>query len=649
MTKQIIIAFLGICLSTALFGQKGDPVLFSVAGKPVHASEFMYIYSKTNRDKADFSKASLEEYLDLYTKFKLKVQRARDLKLDTIPTLKQELEGYRQQLADSYLLDKAVTDKLIKEAYDRSKQDLSISHIMVGLRKNATSRDTLLAYKKIMSAKSKLDGGADFVAVANEVSDDKTVKKNNGNIGYFTSPFPNGFYAFETAAYQLKKGDYSNPVRTPLGYHIIKLDDIRSARGEIEVAHILIRKDTPDAEKVINDIHKELSEGGNFEDIAISKSQDTKTAANKGYVGFFGISTYEKVFEDAAFSIAKDGDISAPFLSQAGWHIIKRISKKPVPEYEKAKPRLKTKIQKDSRFEIAKKEIVEQIKEENNFVENIEPVKKFAGTLGKDFNTFSWRAPADKSSEKIFTLGNTSYTLGDFTDYLGTASRQRMKYASTLPSEVAKKLYETFVMETCLKYEERNLEKKYPDFKALMREYREGILLFEITKQEVWDKASQDTTGLANFYNKNKNKYKWKERAMITQYSVKDYVNAGKIQKALQKNTSQEVLQKFNKEKNMVSVKELTLERGRDEKLDAMEWKAGNVSKVALDKATKSATFFKIEKILPAGDKKLEDARGYVVADYQDFLEKQWIEELKDAYDVKINKKTFKNLIKKKN
>jgi len=195
----------------------------------------LYIYSKTNRDKADFSKASLEEYLDLYTKFKLKVQRARDLKLDTIPALRQELEGYRQQLADSYLLDKAVTDKLIKEAYDRSKQDMSISHIMVGIRKNATSRDTMLAYKRIMAVKARLDGGEDFVAVAKELSEDKSVQKNDGHIGYFTSPFPNGFYSFETAAYQLNKGDYSNPVRTPLGYHIIKVNDIRTARGEIEV------------------------------------------------------------------------------------------------------------------------------------------------------------------------------------------------------------------------------------------------------------------------------------------------------------------------------------------------------------------------------------------------------------------------------
>ena len=192
------------------------------------------------------------------------------------------------------------------------------------------------------------------------------------------------------------------------------------------------------------------------------------------------------------------------------------------------------------------------------------------------------------------------------------------------------------------------MDEKYPEFKALMREYREGILLFEITKQEVWDKASQDTTGLANFYNNNKSQYKWKERAMITEYSVKDYNNAGKIRKEIQKGSSQEVLKKFNKETKAISVKELTLEKGRDKNLDAIEWKAGNISNVVLDKATQSAVFFKIEKILPAGDKKLEDARGYVVADYQDFLEKQWIAELKQSYNVKVNKKTFKNLTKKK-
>ena len=204
------------------------------------------------------------------------------------------------------------------------------------------------------------------------------------------------------------------------------------------------------------------------------------------------------------------------------------------------------------------------------------------------------------------------------------------------------------MQETALKYEERNLERKYPDFKALMREYREGILLFEITKQEVWDKASQDTVGLANFYNQNKDKYKWKERAKISQYTVTDFSVAEKVRKAAQKSSPDEVKRKFNKGKEVVSVKELTIEKERNQTLDAMTWEAGKLSSLDPDRATKSFNFIKIEEVLPAGDKKLEDARGYVVADYQDYLEKQWINQLKKEYPVKIHKKTFKNLTKRK-
>jgi len=648
MIKQIIASLFFLGITITLFGQKNDPVLFTVADDPVHASEFMYIYTKTNRDKADFSKESLEEYLDLYTKFKLKVQRAKDMRLDTIATLKQELEGYRQQLADSYLLDKEVTDKLIKEAYDRSKKDVSISHIMVALRKNSTARDTMLAYKRIMAVKKELDEGGDFVEIAKRLSDDKSAEKNNGNIGFFTSPFPNGFYNFETAAYNLQLGAVSNPVRTPLGYHIIKVDEVRPARGEIEVAHILLRKKTPNAEKTLDSIYQVLQNGGDFEAIAKQISQDKKTASKGGYVGVFGISTYEKAFEDAAFSLTTDGAISKPFPSQAGWHIIKRISRKPIPEFERAKARLKTKIQKDSRFELAKMAMVKRIQQENNFTETTQSLKTFGASLGKDFTTYNWQAPKTKSAEVLFAVGTQKYTLGDFTTYLEKASRQRMQLSNTPPIIALNELYENYKVESSLKYEERNLERKYPDFKALMREYREGILLFEITKREVWDKASQDTAGLANYYAKNKGKYKWKERARISQYSVTDVAATDKIRKAARKDNAQQVLSKFNKDKEVITIKELIIERGRNQKLDEMEWEVGKLSTVEVDKATKSFNFMKIEEILPAGDKKLADARGYVVADYQDFLEKKWIEDLKKAYSVKVNKKTFKNLTKKK-
>lgn len=651
MIKQFVLFVLvALFLPFGINAQNEDPVLFSVKNNPVHVSEFLYIYSKTNRDKANFSKASLEEYLDLYTKFKLKVQRAKDMKLDTIPALQQELAGYRQQLADSYLLDKEVTEKLIREAYDRSLKDVKISHIMVSLKKNPSPQDTLLAYKRIMQIKGKLDGGSDFVKVAKSLSDDKSAATNNGNLGYFTSPFPNGFYDFESAAYALSKGQHSQPVRTPIGYHIIRVEDVRTARGEMEAAHILIRKDAQDPKRDIDSVYAQLENGYKFDEAAKIYSADKKTASKGGYVGFFGISKYEKTFEDAVFALTEDGTYTKPIQTLAGWHIIKRISRKSTPDYDKAKARLKAKIQKDTRFELAKVAMVEQIKETNGFKSMNGPIGRFGATLDKEFLTYRWQAPEEKSKEVIFVLGKDQHTLGDFTTYLQKESRKRMQMAKTgSVINALTTLYKDYIGETALKYEEQNLEAKYPDFKALMREYEEGILLFEITKKEVWDKASQDTTGLRKFYEKNKSKYKWGKRAVVSTYTLNDAAHLSeKVGKFVQKNNSAAVLAKYNKDgKEPVSQQETIVERGRNKEIDALDWKPGTLSKMEMDRKNKKITFMKVEKILDPSTKKLNEARGYVVADYQDFLEKQWLTELKKAYKVQTNKKVFKGLVKK--
>ena len=651
MIKQFVLFVLvALFLPFGINAQNEDPVLFSVKNNPVHVSEFLYIYSKTNRDKANFSKASLEEYLDLYTKFKLKVQRAKDMQLDTIPALQQELAGYRQQLADSYLLDKEVTEKLIREAYERSLKDVKISHIMVSLKKNPSPQDTLLAYKRIMQIKGKLDGGSDFVKVAKSLSDDKSAATNNGSLGYFTSPFPNGFYEFESAAYALPKGQHSQPVRTPIGYHIIRVEDVRPARGEMEAAHILIRKDAQDPKRDIDSVYAQLENGYKFDEAAKIYSADKKTASKGGYVGFFGISKYEKAFEDAVFALTEDGTYTKPIQTLAGWHIIKRISRKSAPDYEKAKARLKAKIQKDARFELAKVAMVEQIKEANGFKSMNGPIGQFGATLDKEFLTYRWQAPKEKSKEVIFVLGKDKYTLGDFTTYLQKESRKRMQMAKTgSVINALTSLYKDYIGETALKYEERNLEAKYPDFKALMREYEEGILLFEITKKEVWDKASQDTTGLRKFYEKNKSKYKWGKRAVVSTYTLNDAAHlSDKVGKFAQKNNPAAVLAKYNKDgKEPVSQQETIVERGRNKEIDALDWKPGALSKMEMDRKNKKITFMKVEKILDPSGKKLNEARGYVVADYQDFLEKQWLTELKKAYKVQTNKKVFKGLVKK--
>jgi len=252
---------LSVFLISGLSAQK-DPVLFTVEKTPVHLSEFEYIYNKTNGDKADYSKNSLEEYLDLYVKFKLKVQRAKDMKLDTIKTLQDELAGYRRQLANTYLVDKEVTEKLVKEAYDRTSEDVEISHIMAQLSANPSPADTLQAFQKIHAALAKLKGGAKFEDIAKSDSEDTYSKPNGGRLGFFAAMFREGFYEMESAAYNLKVGAFSNPIRTAVGYHIVRLDSKRPARGEVEVAHILIRnaKDAKDnsPKTKIDNLYKEL-------------------------------------------------------------------------------------------------------------------------------------------------------------------------------------------------------------------------------------------------------------------------------------------------------------------------------------------------------------------------------------------------------
>lgn len=639
-----------------LSAQADDPVLFSVEDDPVLLSEFNYIYTKTNGDKADFSKKSLEEYLDLYVKFKLKVQRAKDMKLDTIPALQQELEGYRQQLANSYLVDKEVTERLVKEVYDRSQRDIDISHIMILVRPDAQPKDTLDAFKKITDLKNVIDKGGDFGKLARTVSDDKSAKTNNGNIGYITSMLPDGFYDFESAAYDLKVGE-SKVVKSAAGYHIIKVNGSRAARGEIEAAHILIRKNKKDngasAKTTIDSLHQVLQNGGDFDALARKHSQDNLSASKGGNIGFFGINKYEKAFEDAAFGVSTDGTYTSPIETAVGWHIIKRIRKKPMESFDIAKRKLQPKIQKDGRYEIAKMAMLERIKKDGNFKVNGNTFAKYASLLGDDFKTHKWKPNSKKPNDEIFSLdGGVKYTLADFESYAQKNSRDRLRLGRSKPlEEIVTFLYDKFVNESLLKYEERQLDKKYPEFKALMREYEEGILLFEATKILVWDKASQDTVGLEKYFsnNRGKRKYMWNERAEVSFYSLKKESASmlKKIRKYAKKRSPKKVLSKSNKKQKVLTHRIEIVEQGKNEVVDGLPWKKGSISATEINKRDLSNNFLKIEKILPKSPKTLKEARGYVVADYQDHLEREWVKELKKTYKVDINRAAFETLIKK--
>lgn len=657
--NRLTALFIALTIDFAAYAQKEDPVLFTVGKTPVNVSEFEYIYAKTNGRNADFSRESLQEYLDLYVKFKLKVQRAREMQLDTIAALKEELDGYRKQLADSYLINREVTERLVREAYERSAQDVEVHHILFAVSPEAAPEDTLAAYRKALSAKKQLESGEeDFAGLAGNISDDKSAAQNGGRIGYLNVLFPNGFYALETAAYTLPLNKISDPIRTSAGYHLLKVTNRRPARGELEIAHILLRKDEWEEDPqrlkaLINSYYERLKLGDNFETLCQQVSHDRRTAEKGGYLGFFGINRYEQAFEDAAFAIPADGGFSEPIETTIGWHIIKRISKKPFPTYELARPQLEAQIKRDGRFDLARKAMIETIKKTNGFKENPAVLDKMAKTLTDTFFTFRWKAPANPQKDLLFTLGNQRYTLENFHAYLVNASRERMRLRETPIRDALQSLYNGFVEETCMRFEEQQLEVKYPDFKSLLREYEEGILLFEATRMEVWDKAAQDTSGLEAFFSTIKGKYRWNERAELTKYYVEVHNMSvmETIRQAAAAKTKEAMLAQFNTTSPplIAGTEGLTLERDKSqEALDIREWKPGEVTMPKVDRATNQFYFYKVEHIIPPQDKELSDARGYVVADYQDYLERQWVESLRKTYEVKIDQSVFEKMIRQK-
>lgn len=631
-----------------LQAQSDDPVLFTVADKPVRLSEFRYIYSKTNGPEANFSRESLDEYLDLYVKFKLKVQKAHDMQLDTIEQLQQELEGYRRQLADSYLINKEVTERLVREAYDRSKQDIDLNHIVFSVPPNAPPADTMAAYKMAMEVKERLAGGGDFTELARQYSGDPSVQQNGGHIGYVNVLFPQGFYEMEKTAYELPLNTVSDPVRTPAGYHLVKITGKRPARGEMEGAHILIRNSEPNARAKADDIYRQLENGANFDELARNNSGDSRTAQQGGYIGFFGINQFEPAFENAAFGLEQDGAYTEPVQSSVGWHIIKRISKKGVEPYDQARGRLEAQIKKDPRYEAAQIAMIKQIQKEADFTEYRPVLEQFKTTQNDTLFTFRWKAPAPPSKEVLFTLADRRYTVGDLATYLARNTRKRMQLGRNTPiGDGIEQLYEAFVEESTLRYEEQQLEDKYPEFKALMREYREGILLFEVTKMKVWDKASEDTIGLREFFGEVKGKYRWNTRAVVSQYTVgmanKNQLNA--LREYAAGHGPDKVRERFGTA--LSGFRELTIEQGKSPEAASLDsWEPNTLTTTKLDRSKNQYSFMKIEEILPPADKKLEEARGYVIADYQDELEKEWVASLREQYEVSVNEEVLESLVR---
>ncbi|MFK7797734.1 MAG: peptidylprolyl isomerase [Aureispira sp.] len=650
MLNRIGVLCMTILLLVAVQGQaQEDPVLFTVGDKKVHVSEFQYIYNKTNGEKVSYDEESLKEYLELYINFKLQVAEGVATGLADKPSVVREQEQYKRQLASTYLIDREITEKLVKEAYNRSQEDRSISHILIAVAPDAEEKLQREAFERAKKIKGEVTP-QNFDELARQYSDDQYSNAKGGNLGFFTAlQLP---YTLETAAYETKKGAISDIVKTRYGYHIVRVDEVRPAFGQIKVAHLLLRtkKDPKQAKVMIDSLYEVLKGGTEFETLITKHSQDNATKNRGGQLGWVGINKYAKDFEEVIFSLQQDGNMSKPFETKAGWHIIKRYQGIKNAKYQDVKTEITNKIKRKPRFKLIQDALVAAIKKESNFKEDAANLAALKDSLEKEgtFMTYRWRAVEDEvmDDKVLFTIGDMKATVGEFKSIAQRAHSERMNMQPrTLEGAIAR-VMKKLETQKAMAYEETQLEKRYPEFKALMREYEEGILLFEVKRQLVWDKAAGDEEGLKAFYEENKENYRWKERANVTFYTLRtdDKKTTKKVSAKARKKSAETVKAMFNKDREVVQTTTGVYEKGKNTELDKLRWKAGTVSKGY----TKDGSFFftKIEEIIPASVKTLDEARGYVVADYQDALEKKLIERLKEKFEVKVEDKVLQSMVK---
>ena len=641
-------ASIWLLCGNSLQAQETDPTLFSVAGKPVGINEFTYIYTKTGADKADFSEKSLREYLQLYIDFKLQVQKAKDLGLQDSSQVKAEQAMYRRQLANSYLTEREISEKLVKEAYERSKEDRELLHLLISVDKNASPAEVQAAEAKIQ-ALAKTCTPNNFAEMVAQHSQDNYSKSKGGSLGFFTAlQLP---YDLETALYSQASGQVVGPVRSPYGFHLVKIGQIRPARGQMQVAQLFLR-DSPEAKNRMDSIYQALQKGASFRDLVLQLSQDNQSKGQEGLLGWIGINQYSEDFEDQIFALSKDGSYSKPFQSKAGWHILLRLKALKNPSFNDIKGELKDRISKDARYQVVLKALVERIKKEGDF--KLDPAVKadFLAKIQDDktFTTYAWKPSAEMLNDErvIFRLGKDfKASFKELAQFASQAAQERFGNQPASPALAFEAIFEKFEANRCLAFEEEQLEKKYPEFRNLLREYEEGILLFEVKRRLIWEQAPRDTTGLKNFYEANRSKYQWQPRAEVSFYTVRstDAKLVKSIAKVAKSKNPEVVKEQFNKDNILVQVSQGVYEKGRNAEVDRMNWKKGSLSPVQVNAGV--SLFSKIENVIGKGQKTYEDARGYVITDYQGELEKQLLKELRAKYSVEIDEAVLKSLIKK--
>ena len=638
MKKYFLLLFITLNLNS--FSQA---VLLEIENDKITLDEFSHIFNKNN-DNEKIDKEYLDEYIELFINFKLKVKEAKNLGFDTVATFIDELNGYRKQLAKPYLRDDNFNDELFDEALDRIQFDINANHILINI--NDENNDEAL--NKINDIRREIiNGNISFEDAAVKYSDDKSAKENKGNLGYFTAFMM--VYDFETAAYTTDINDISKPVKTKYGYHIIKVNERRKAVGERKVAHIMFKTGKNakpdkinDAQNKINKTYDLLKNGDRFAEVAERFSEDRSTAVKGGVLPPFGVGKMVSEFESQAFKLNSPGDFSEPFRTDFGWHIVMLLEDFPVVLNDDLYLKVKTGIERDSRSKLSSEFMAKKLKDQYKlkvYKENFNSLRRAAV---KDVQKTTWDGKnAIDLDNPLFKIESMIFYQNDFTDYILKNQKNNNNFDN---------LYLEFLDKSLFVYEESQLENKYPDFKVLLNEYREGILLFDLTNKNVWKKAVEDSLGLIKYFSDNSDSYQWETRLSASIYTCIDLSTAKKVKSLLYKLNrgsieNSAILEKINKDSPLnLSIESNNFLSGDNKYVDMIDWKKGISKDIVTDDG--SYVIINVNEVLPAGNMTLNAVKGKVISDYQKFLDDQWILYLRDKYKYSVNKDLLYTLIK---
>lgn len=625
-----------LLFSTSIFflislanAQNNSEVLFKINQDNYKVEEFMRSYQK-NIDLPSTASETVEEHLERFIDFHLKLKAAYAMGLDTLSAFKKEYQSYYKQIAGNYISNGEVTEAMLQEMYDRTQTEVRASHILLNLDKN--EKDTAEVYQQALILKKRIENGEDFERLAKQYSEDQSARFNAGDVNWFNTSMM--AYEFESKAYELEVGEVSDPVRTEFGYHIIKKTGERPSRGKLKTAHIVLKfTDTlTDLETRIQKIYNKLQDGEDFHELAKTYSQEASSASSGGYITEFSLGGLNsKTYENEAYKLKNNGDYSEPFKSKYGWHIVKLIETSPLASYEEMKDQLKNKLKLSSRSKLLVSKIKQSLEKLYDVDINEEAKTYFIDSMGDDFKKGKWVFdPDDEVAQRvIIRVENQVVDFKSFGKHIEL--QQRPLQTPPLNAVVVEKAIDVFVYKNLIAHHKTQLPEVDNDFKLKMQEFKNGILIFDYMSQLIWEPVEKDSVAQKDYYTKNAKDFVVPEQVMGKLYSSKNKTSLKKLKTLLATKAKLEGTTEALPED--VILENVSLDKSSPKLPKRFKFELG-LSK--LYKHNEQFMLMHVEEVVPSRLQKFETVKGKIISRLQAEKEKQVVSELRNQNSVVI-------------